>query len=63
MSKETDILKHMQKHKTIDPITAMKKYGCMRLAARIFDLRAKGHDIKPHSVTRDRATYAVYELL
>lgn len=30
----------------ITPIIALREYACMRLAARIWDLRADGHDIK-----------------
>tara|TARA_R100001530_G_scaffold114252_1_gene81211 strand:+ start:29 stop:247 length:219 start_codon:yes stop_codon:yes gene_type:complete len=37
------ILKHLKKQGKIDPKQAYDKYSCMRLSARIFDLR--GDDI------------------
>ena len=63
MSQKTDILMHMKYHKSIDPITALKKYGCFRLAPRIYDLKNDGYNIKTHTVTRDKKNFAVYELL
>ena len=63
MSQNAQIISHMQSHKSIDPITALKKYGCFRLAARVNDLRNNGHNIKTHKVQKDNKTFAVYELL
>lgn len=41
--KQTDkILRHMRLHGSITPIDALQSYGCMRLAARIADLRSQG---------------------
>ena len=62
MSQEKDVLRHLKQHKTIDPITALKRYEVFRLAARIFNLR-KAHDIKTHDVIKGKKTFAVYELL
>lgn len=45
------ILRHMNDFGSIDPMTAIKEYGCMRLAARISDLKDKGHKIKAKRVT------------
>ena len=39
------ILRHMKDYGSIDPMTAIKEYGCMRLASRIADLKGMGHDI------------------
>lgn len=39
------ILRHLEDYGSIDPVVAMKEYGIMRLAARISDLKAKGHAI------------------
>lgn len=44
MSQNTDILNHLQKG-PITTLEALKKYGCMRLASRINDLRHQGHQI------------------
>lgn len=45
-SQEQLILKHLQEVGSITPMVALNKYGCFRLSARIFNLRAKGYDIK-----------------
>ena len=39
------ILRHMKDYGSIDPMVAIKEYGCMRLASRIADLKGMGHDI------------------
>lgn len=45
MSQNTQILKHLKKHKFISPRVALEEYGCFRLAARISELRLDGHMI------------------
>ena len=44
-SQNAKILAHIKRGKTITPIQALQWFGCMRLAARIRDLRDDGHDI------------------
>lgn len=39
------ILAHIEKHGSITPLEAERLYGCMRLGARIWDLRRDGYDI------------------
>ncbi len=39
------ILAHLQRFGFIEPLTALREYGCYRLGARIADLRADGYDI------------------
>ena len=39
------ILRHMEDYGSIDPMIAIKEYGCMRLASRIADLKNMGHEI------------------
>ena len=45
MSQCEMILKHLKTHVGITPTTALEKYGVMRLAARISDLRGQGYQI------------------
>ena len=45
VSQNTEILKHLKESKTITAIEALQFFGCLRLAARIKDLRDDGHDI------------------
>lgn len=44
-SQNKQILDHLKRGIDITPIGALRLYGCFRLAARIHDLRADGHDI------------------
>ena len=47
MSQNKMILKYLQTHKRgLTPIDALQKFGCMRLGARISDLRGMGHNIR-----------------
>lgn len=39
------ILRHLQDYGSITPVEALKDYGCMRLGARIYDLKREGHRI------------------
>jgi hypothetical protein len=39
------ILRHLKDHGTITQAQAMQEYGCLRLAARISDLKNRGHRI------------------
>lgn len=44
-SQKQFILKHLQRFGSIEPLTALREYGCYRLGARIADLRADGYNI------------------
>lgn len=46
MSQCERILRHLRDYRTITPIEALSEYGCMRLGARIFDLKKMGYNIK-----------------
>lgn len=39
------ILAHIEKYGSITPLEAQQYYSCMRLGARIWDLRRDGYDI------------------
>ena len=62
-SDKTLILEHLKAHGCITPMDALK-FGCYRLAARIYDLRRDGHAI----LTDDKdaegnpVNYAIYRL-
>lgn len=62
-----NILKHLERFGSIDPMQAIQEYGVLRLAARINDLRA-GHEIETHLVETvnrfgDPVRYARYVLV
>ena len=61
MSQKTDILKHMGR-KPITPLEALNNYGCLRLAARINDLRQEGHKINCKMVKKGKKSFASYTL-
>ena len=51
MTKKEMVLKHLQEHKKITPLEALREYGSMRLGAIIFDLRKENHRIKTNMIT------------
>ena len=51
MKQTEKILDHLKKHGSITPQEALREYGCMRLGARIYDLRREGHEIEREMVT------------
>jgi hypothetical protein len=62
------ILRHLQDHGTITQAQAMAEYGCMRLAARISDLKDRGYHITSttgHGRNRygEKTVFAVYSLV
>lgn len=50
MTQKKLILRHLQEFGSITPVTALREYGCFRLAARIADLREDGYEIKSELV-------------
>jgi Helix-turn-helix domain len=44
-SQKEMILAHLQSGQSITPLDALNLFGCFRLGARIFDLKAEGHSI------------------
>lgn len=67
MKQKDRILRHLKDHGSITQAQAMQEYGCMRLAARISDLKACGHPIVTttgHGRNRygEKTTFAVYRL-
>ena len=47
----------------ITPMQALKGCGCLRLAARIKDLRDQGHNIITQKVSENGKTFAKYRLI
>ncbi len=62
MTQTQQILKHLKSKGSITPVVALSQYGCFRLAARIHDLRAEGHNIQTQDVKRNGKHYAMYYL-
>lgn len=45
-SQKEMILQHLRQFGSIEPLTALREYGCYRLGARIADLREDGYHIQ-----------------
>ena len=61
------ILEYMRRYGSITPLEALQEFGCMRLAARISDLRRMGVHIKARTAASvnqygDVVHYAKYTL-
>ncbi len=56
------ILGHLRGIGSITPLEALHTYGCLRLAARISDLRNAGHKISMKMITRNGKTFGQYSL-
>jgi Helix-turn-helix domain len=50
MTQTQQILAHLKDGKTITPLEALNLYGCLRLAAVIFDIKKLGYDIHTKTV-------------
>ncbi|HOO47002.1 MAG TPA: helix-turn-helix domain-containing protein [Deltaproteobacteria bacterium] len=60
-SQREQILRYLKEGNVIDPMVALQKFQSYRLGARIYELRAEGHDIKSEVVFRGkRKIYARY---
>ena len=53
----------MLKRGPITPLDAIREAKCMRLAARIADLKAEGHNITMEMVTQGEKRFAKYSLM
>ena len=68
MTQQERILIYLRKHHTITPQQAMQELGCMRLGARIWDLKHAGNLIlteREQAENRygEMTTYARYRLV
>jgi hypothetical protein len=62
MSQEIKVLKHIKRYKKISSMQAFSKYNITRLAAVVYNLRAKGYAIKTDIVNKANSSYAVYSM-
>lgn len=53
MTQNAQILAHLKAGKRITPLDALREYGCFRLGARIFELKAEGHNILKEMIETD----------
>lgn len=57
------ILEYMAQGHRISPLEALNKFGCLRLGARIYDLKNEGHNIITEIVSENGKRYARYTLI
>lgn len=67
MTQAEKVLQYMKDYGSITPIEAADEFGCMRLAARIADLKEDGVKIKREMVSRknrygETVSFARYRL-
>lgn len=51
---------HLESGRSITPIDALRQYGCLRLGARIFDLRKEGLPVQMRLIKQGNKHYAEY---
>lgn len=56
------VIDYLATGKPLTPLMALRRFGCMRLGARIWELREDGHRIKAELVKRGEARVAQYRL-
>jgi hypothetical protein len=62
-SQEDNVLDYLRTGREIDPMSALRMFGIMRLGARIFDLRARGHVITSRTVRVGKKAWAAYRMV
>ena len=62
MSQIDSIRAHLLRGKPITPIQALNLFGCFRLAAAIFNIRAEGYTVDTEMVHRKGKKWASYTL-
>lgn len=62
VSQEKKILTALLRGKKLTPLSALKQFNCLRLSARIFDLKKKGFSIGMDLIKRDKKFFAEYFL-
>ena len=62
MTQTQSILAYLQTGRSLSPLIALERFGCMRLAARIRDLRAQGYKVETHRVKFGNKSWASYLL-
>ena len=67
MNQKEMILKYMQTEGKITPLDAIREFSCLRLSARIYDLKRDGHKIGSRMKTNknkfgDPVSYSEYYL-
>ena len=63
MSQDTAILNYLKKGKKLTPLQAVWRFNCLRLSARVYDLRRRGHNIVSKTIQVSGKRVAEYSLV
>jgi len=61
-SQNERILHALQSGQVLTPMKALQRFGCFRLAARVFDLKREGYDIRTQVLERQGRKVGHYYL-
>ena len=59
MNQAEQILKHLKSGKSLTPLEALRKFNCLRLGARVYDLHKEGHRIDSELVETKSGKHVV----
>jgi hypothetical protein len=62
-SQNGKILEHLKRGRSITPLEALQRFGCLRLAARVQNLKDEGHVIDREWETDGTKRWAKYRLV
>lgn len=63
MNQTEQILNYLKKGNKITPLEALQKFGCFRLASRIWDIRNQGHNIQAMRINqKGKKNFCQYSL-
>ena len=62
ISQTQQIRRHLESGRPITPIEALNRYGCLRLGARIHNLKSEGMPIHSRIVNRNGKHFSEYSL-
>ena len=63
MSQTSQILQILKSGRILTPREADRELGCMRLAARILDIRGMGYNVLTTTITANGKSFAGYKLI
>jgi len=62
LSQKQEILKYLKEGNELTPMEALRKFGCFRLGARIWDLKAEGWEIDTETIKENGKHFSRYKL-
>lgn len=62
MTQSNDILTYLKSGRSLTPLEALDRFGCLRLGARIWDLKQEGYEIRSEQVEFNGKYVAQYSL-